>query len=93
VFPRGDARYLDGTHAFREILHVVILPPGAHAVGKSLAELALERIDVTVTGLRREGILGRQPGPETVLHEGDVVVLFGTPEALEHGESLLLGGS
>ena len=92
VFPRGDARYLDGTHAFREVLHTVILPPGAHAVGKTLGELALERAEVTVTGLRRDGILGRQPGPDTVLREGDVVVLFGTPEALEHGESMLLGG-
>ena len=92
VFPRGDARYLDGTHAFREVLHTLILPPGAHAVGKTLGELGLERAEVTVTGLRRDGILGGQPGPDTVLREGDVVVLFGTPEALEHGESMLLGG-
>ncbi|HSN73158.1 MAG TPA: cation:proton antiporter [Steroidobacteraceae bacterium] len=92
VFPRGDARYLDGSHALREVLHTVILPPGAFAVGKSLGDLPLERADVTITALRREGIVGRQPGPETVLREGDVVVLFGTPEALEHGESLLLGG-
>ena len=74
------------------MLHTLILPPGAHAVGKTLGELGLERAEVTVTGLRRDGILGRQPGPDTVLREGDVVVLFGTPEALEHGESMLLGG-
>jgi len=31
-------------------------------------------------------------GPETKLRAGDVVVLFGTPEALERGESILLNG-
>jgi CPA2 family monovalent cation:H+ antiporter-2 len=92
VFPRDDARYIDGTHALREVLHTVALPPGAHAIGRSLADLKLDRADVTVTAVRRDGIVGRQPDAGTVLREGDVVVLFGTPEALEHGESLLLGG-
>jgi CPA2 family monovalent cation:H+ antiporter-2 len=70
----------------------VVLPPGAYCVGKTLADLELHRGEVTVTAIRRDGILGQQPTPSTVLHEGDVVILAGTPEALENGEARLLMG-
>ena len=55
-----------------------------------LGELGLE--GVVVTALRRDGIVGRQPGPETRLRAGDVVVLYGKPEDLERAEEQLLGG-
>ena len=42
--------------------------------------------------LRRDGIVGRDPDPDTRLREGDVVMLWGTPEDLEQGESRLLMG-
>ena len=38
------------------------------------------------------GIVGRDPAADTVLKEGDVIVLYGTPEALEHAEAVLLMG-
>jgi CPA2 family monovalent cation:H+ antiporter-2 len=69
-----------------------VLPPGAYCAGREIANLGLDAIDVTVTAIRRDGIVGRQPAPETVLRAGDVVVLYGTPEALARGESLLLMG-
>ena len=46
----------------------------------------------TVNAVRRDGIVGREPGPDTVFKEGDVVVVCGTPEAVEHAETLLLMG-
>jgi monovalent cation:H+ antiporter-2, CPA2 family len=92
VFRRDDARPLDDTHSFREELHTVVLPPGAFSVGKTLADLELDHAELTITAIRRDGIVGRQPEPSTVLREGDVVVLYGTPEALEHGEARLLMG-
>jgi CPA2 family monovalent cation:H+ antiporter-2 len=42
--------------------------------------------------VRRDGIVGRDPDQDMKLREGDIVVLFGTPEANEHAESLLLAG-
>ena len=39
-FRGADAEFLDDSHAFREELHSVILPPHAWAVGRSIAELA-----------------------------------------------------
>ncbi len=92
IFRREDARPIDETHSLREQLQSVILPRGARAIGRTIEGLQLEREGCTVTALRRDGIVGPQPGPETVLREGDVVVLYGTPEALEHGESMLLAG-
>ena len=45
-----------------------------------------------MNAVRRDGIVGRDPGPDTVFKEGDVVVVYGTPEAVEHAETLLLMG-
>jgi CPA2 family monovalent cation:H+ antiporter-2 len=92
IFRREDARPLDNTHSLREQLQSVILPRGARSIGKTIEQLQIDRKGCTVTALRRDGIVGPQPSPETVLREGDVVVLYGTPEALEKGESLLLMG-
>jgi CPA2 family monovalent cation:H+ antiporter-2 len=91
-FPaEGDAPP-DVSHAFREELHSVILPPHAWAVGKSIAELQGRGSTASVSAVRRDGIVGREPAPDTILKEGDVVVVCGTPEAVEHAEALLLMG-
>lgn len=70
-------------------LQTVTLPAEAAAVGRSLAELELERHGVVVTAIRRDGIVGRNPLPDTLLREQDVLVLFGRPEDLEHALGLL----
>jgi CPA2 family monovalent cation:H+ antiporter-2 len=91
-FPDADAEHLDDTHAFREELHSVILPPQAWAVGRSIAELTAQGSKAAVSAVRRDGIVGRDPGEDTRFKEGDVVVVCGTPEAVEHAETLLLMG-
>jgi CPA2 family monovalent cation:H+ antiporter-2 len=91
-FRAARAEVLDASHAFREELHSVILPPHAWAVGRSITELAERGLKASVSAVRRDGIVGRQPGADTVLKEGDVVVVLGTPEAVEHAETLLLMG-
>jgi monovalent cation:H+ antiporter-2, CPA2 family len=91
-FRAADAEVLDDSHAFREELHSVILPPHAWAVGRSIEELIARGSKATVSAVRRDGIVGREPGPHTIFKEGDVVVVCGTPEAVEHVETLLLMG-
>ena len=91
-FPAAGAEPLDDSHAFREELHSVILPPHAWAVGKSVAELSDQGSKAAVSAVRRDGIVGREPGPDTIFKVGDVVVVCGTPEAVEHTETLLLMG-
>ena len=93
VFRRRDAREPDpnGT-LLRHHLRTVTLPPAAYGVGRTLRDLGFEAGSVAVNALRRDGIVGRDPDPATQLREGDVVVLFGTPEDLERAESRLLMG-
>jgi CPA2 family monovalent cation:H+ antiporter-2 len=91
-FPAQGEAPPDETHAFREELHSVILPPHAWAVGRSIAELTAHGSKATVASLRRDGIVGRAPAWDTILKEGDVVVVCGTPEAVEHAETVLLMG-
>jgi monovalent cation:H+ antiporter-2, CPA2 family len=91
-FRAARAEVLDETHAFREELHSVILPPHAWAVGRSITQLCDRGFTASVSAVRRDGIVGREPGPDMVFKEGDVVVVLGTPEAVEHAETLLLMG-
>ncbi len=68
----------------------VLIEPGAFAIGRSLEELELR--DVEISAIRRHGIRGLEPGPETRLQEGDVVILLGAPTASAAAEAKLLQG-
>jgi CPA2 family monovalent cation:H+ antiporter-2 len=73
-------------------LHSVLVVEGSAAAGRPLRELGLEECLVDVTAVRGKGARALAPGPETVLHAGDVVVLRGTPDALAAAEMRLLQG-
>ena len=88
----GDARPLDETHEHREEIKSVVVPPGAWAVGRTLRDVRDRGVEVVFTGIRRLGILGREPASDTVLRDGDIVVIYGQPEELERAESVLLAG-
>lgn len=75
-----------------ELLRSVVLPPRAWAVGRRLEEVRSQGAEVAFTAIRRQGITGREPSGETELREGDVVVIYGLPGALEHAEAVLLAG-
>ncbi len=74
-------------------LHSITIPPGAKSVGETIGELAFNEFEVEVSAIRRRNIRGLQPGPETRVEAGDVVVLLGTPGNLELAERRLLQGS
>lgn len=88
-FYRGISdREEDDSHQPR--LHSVWLAPGAAAIGRTLAELAVESFGCEVSAIRRRGIRAIEPAPETLLEEGDVVVVLGTPEAVAAAEQRFL---
>lgn len=62
------------------------------AVGRTLAELDLARLGVSVVAVRRRGIRGTEPDPATRLMRDDVLVLRGTPEALSAAQMRLEEG-
>jgi CPA2 family monovalent cation:H+ antiporter-2 len=92
VYQQADSELPGGSDNGREELRTVVLPPGAWSIGRTLAEIRAQGAEVSFPALRREGIVGREPDAATVLREGDVLVVFGTPEALEHAEAVLLAG-
>jgi monovalent cation:H+ antiporter-2, CPA2 family len=73
-----------------ERLHSVPLEGSAAAVGLTIGDLALASMGAEVTAVRRRGIRGADPSADLVLESGDVVVLRGTPDALERAEARLL---
>ncbi len=87
-FPVLDARTDEAESQIRS----VVLPPGAWAVGRRLEQVRARGAAITVTAIRRHGIVGREPAEETELQEGDVVVISGNTGALEHAEAVLLAG-
>jgi CPA2 family monovalent cation:H+ antiporter-2 len=70
-------------------LQSVSLPGNAEAVGRTLGDLALDTIGVSVTAIRRHGIRGVEPDPSTRLRADDILVLRGLPDALAKAEQQL----
>jgi len=73
-------------------LNTVLLTQGAAAVGRSLEELALEELMVEVVAIRRQGIKGIDPQPDTRIQAGDVLVLRGAADGLAAAEFRVLQG-
>jgi CPA2 family monovalent cation:H+ antiporter-2 len=73
-------------------LFSVHIGPQYAAIGRTLAELDLDQLLVGVVAVRRHGIKGGDPQPETRLEAGDVIVLRGTSENLALAEIRLLQG-
>ena len=71
-------------------LKSVMLSDGSAAVGKSLAELNLEELEVEINTIYRQKTRMVSPKPESVLETGDVVVLLGRPDALGLAEDRLI---
>lgn len=86
---RGDA--VDAANALRGALASITLPQGAWAVGRTLEE-ALTGLEVLPDAIRRGGIKGDMPEPDTILQADDTIILYGTEKELERAESHLLGG-
>ncbi|MCP5239667.1 MAG: cation:proton antiporter [Zoogloeaceae bacterium] len=91
-FFHGMSDEQDGPDAQQPRLHAVVVAAGADVIGRTLAELELELLDVKVSAIRRRNIRGLSPAPETVVAEGDVLVLLGVPGNLELAETRILSG-
>jgi monovalent cation:H+ antiporter-2, CPA2 family len=70
----------------------IVIPPQAWAVGRTLEEIRERGAEVAFTALRRQGITGREPQGSVVMKEGDVLVVYGMPAAIEHAETIVLAG-
>lgn len=76
----------------RKRLSCITLGDGAFAIGKKLEDLKLREKGITLHKNRRDDDTVVPPNSDVELKQGDVLVLFGTPEDLEHAEGFLLNG-
>ena len=73
-------------------LHTVLVTQGAAAAGQSLDSLALDDLLVEVVAIRRQGIKGVDPQPDTQIQVGDVLVLRGAADGVAAAEFRVLQG-
>jgi len=73
-------------------LSTLALPVGAHAIGRSVAQLDLAALGVQLVSLRRSSGKVIAAGDAVQLQENDVLVLSGKPGALARAEKALLQG-
>jgi CPA2 family monovalent cation:H+ antiporter-2 len=84
----GESVFSDATGApERDRLRPVVVAQGSPAIGQSLQELGFG--DIVVTALVRRGQRHLEPPADTRIEADDVVVLFGSPDDLQHAESRL----
>ena len=91
-FFRGITDAEDEDDAAQPRLHSVVITPRAAAIGRTIGEMGLGRLDVQVTAVRRRNIRGVAPESGTRIEEGDVLVLLGTEENLAAAEIGLIQG-
>ena len=90
-FFHGLSDTADAAENLQARLHSVLLPEGAHAVGRTLRDLVVKDL-VEITGVRRRGMTSRQFDENFTFEAGDVVVLLGRPKELAVAEANLLNG-
>ena len=73
-------------------LHTVLITQGAAAAGQRLDALMLDELRVDVVAIRRQGIKGVDPQPDTEIRVGDVLVLRGAADGLAAAEFRVLQG-
>jgi len=70
----------------------VLLKDSSYGIGKTLGDIRLGELGVEVNAVRRRNVQGAQPSDDMMLQAGDVLVLFGLPDALQAGEKRLREG-
>lgn len=90
-FHGSEAPTVDRSEAIRDRLQSITLAPDTVAVGKPAERLPLNRLGVRIDSICRDGICELDPDLRHPLKAGDVVVLFGAPEALNRAEQWLAG--
>jgi CPA2 family monovalent cation:H+ antiporter-2 len=91
-FPGHDAVGVTDEDLQREILHSVQVDDGDFAVNRSIGELLLQQMNVQIDTMRKDGIRVSLIQDDTLIHAGDVLVLYGKPEDVERAEAYILIG-
>jgi len=91
-FHGSESNDLELPDDIRKRLSSYTLEAGAYAIGKKLHDLELSAKGITLHKNRKDDSSVVPPNSDRELKEGDVLVLFGTPENIEHVEGFLMNG-
>lgn len=91
-FPGETTEISYGKQDKLEFMHAVVLTSDAHAVGKTITDLNIENMRVSVKGLRRDNKEVADPDSNMQLKVNDVLVISGKPRRVERAERILLEG-
>ena len=73
-------------------LHSVIITAGSYVIGRRLVDMNLSSLNVEVKSIRRPNSNGTVPTQESLIAEGDVIVLLGQPAGLTSAQNALIAG-
>lgn len=92
-FFRGMTDAVEGEDlALQQRLHSVPVATGARSAGRRLSDLGLAQAGVEVTAIRRRNVRLPQPAGDTVIEEGDVIILLGSEAGVAAAEIKILQG-
>ncbi len=74
----------------KRVLHSLTITPDSAAEGKRLGTICHTDSNLTIQAVRRRGIRGEEPNEQLIIQAGDVLILNGTPEAIETLEKTLV---
>jgi len=90
-YPGEEASHEESS-TITEHMNTLVLHHGSRAIGKKIGDINLDDRNIVFTALRRDGIRGKQPTPELLLKENDVLIMYAKPEDLEYIKVELITG-
>lgn len=91
-FFRGDDD-IEHIEQSSQMLHAVTMNAGARAIGQTIGSLINdEKKPVNITAFKRDGIKTEMPTLDTVVKEGDILILCGAQQEVYLAEERLLQG-
>lgn len=88
----GEVASHEESSKINEHMNTMVLHPGSRAIGMKIGDINLDGRNIVFTALRRGGIRGKQPTPDLILKENDILVMHARPEDLEYIKVELMTG-
>lgn len=87
-----DPTLLDEEDISRMSLHAITITENAYAVGKTIQDISDPEMPDAIKVLTRGAIRYPEPDPQMIIEDGDVLVLYATPETLHSLNEKILRG-
>lgn len=87
-----DPTLLEDEDSSRKSLHTLIIPEGAYAIHKTIADLDIPGTSFVIKVLTRQEQRYADPEPTMMIEAGDVLVIYATPEDYYIVSEHFLGG-